>query len=300
VWQIQRTRYFVVIGTVAVLIVWGADVCNMPREEGPCKGYFVKYYYEKSVGRCAQFAYGGCGGTGNRFSSNEECESICVTHEEKRSNVTSTAAGPQDHPCQAHFDECATLRCPYGIEAYVDDNQCNRCQCQNPCSKVDCPPNSQCAIDINRNRTTSEDPDFIAVCREINKEGECPTLEHREETNCEQECRNDADCSLQLKCCSTGCGTSCIEPIVQVPAELVTQQSLPVYTEAPIQSDYYAPKIDAATYEPEVQGLIGDQVTLRCAVTGNPVPKVTWRKDNLLVIILIVVLCGVYIFWDLD
>jgi hypothetical protein len=90
VWQIQRTRYFVVIGTVAVLIVWGADVCNMPREEGPCKGYFVKYYYEKSVGRCAQFAYGGCGGTGNRFSSNEECESICVTHEEKRSNVTST------------------------------------------------------------------------------------------------------------------------------------------------------------------------------------------------------------------
>jgi hypothetical protein len=45
----------------------------------------------------------------------------------------------------------------------------------------------------------------------------------------------------------------------------------------------YAPKIDAATYEPEVQGLIGDQVTLRCAVTGNPVPKVTWRKDNLLI-----------------
>jgi hypothetical protein len=233
VWQIQRTRYFVVIGTVAVLIVWGADVCNMPREEGPCKGYFVKYYYEKSVGRCAQFAYGGCGGTGNRFSSNEECESICVTHEEKRSNVTSTAVcelpvdtgscqdgyhkrwyfdnargeciaflfsgcggnlnnfktfqscvdfckdyltvtqppvGPQDHPCQAHFDECATLRCPYGIEAYVDDNQCNRCQCQNPCSKVDCPPNSQCAIDINRNRTTSEDPDFIAVCRESKNE----------------------------------------------------------------------------------------------------------------------------------
>lgn len=76
------------------------------------------------------------------------------------------AVSPQDHPCQAHFDECATLRCPYGIEAYVDDNQCNRCQCQNPCSKVDCPPNSQCAIDINRNKTSNQDPDFIAVCRE--------------------------------------------------------------------------------------------------------------------------------------
>lgn len=42
------------------------------------------------MGRCGQFGYGGCGGNGNRFSSNEECESICVTHEEKRSNVTST------------------------------------------------------------------------------------------------------------------------------------------------------------------------------------------------------------------
>jgi hypothetical protein len=83
----------------------------------------------------------------------------------------------------------------------------------------------------------SHHQDDLILSISVNKEGECPTLEHREETNCEQECRNDADCSLQLKCCSTGCGTSCIEPIVQVPAELVTQQSLPVYTEAPIQSD---------------------------------------------------------------
>lgn len=76
------------------------------------------------------------------------------------------AVGPDDHPCQAFFDECVTLRCPYGIEAYVDDNQCNRCQCQNPCSKVDCPQGSQCAIDINRNKTSSADPDFIAICRQ--------------------------------------------------------------------------------------------------------------------------------------
>lgn len=62
----------------------------MSRDKGPCKGYFVKYYYDKGAGRCGQFAYGGCGGNGNRFSSNEECESICVTHEEKRTNVTST------------------------------------------------------------------------------------------------------------------------------------------------------------------------------------------------------------------
>lgn len=57
---------------------------------GPCKGYFVKYYYDKSTGRCEQFAFGGCQGNGNRFSSNEECERICVTHEETKPNITST------------------------------------------------------------------------------------------------------------------------------------------------------------------------------------------------------------------
>lgn len=75
--------------------------------------------------------------------------------------------GPErePHPCQAYFDECPTLRCPYGIEAYVDDNQCNRCQCHDPCKSVDCPEESQCGIDFNSNRTTPQDPTFIAVCR---------------------------------------------------------------------------------------------------------------------------------------
>lgn len=72
----------------------------------------------------------------------------------------------EPHPCQAYFDECATLRCPYGIEAYVDDNQCNRCQCHDPCKSISCDEGSQCAIDLNRNRTTAQDPTFIAVCRQ--------------------------------------------------------------------------------------------------------------------------------------
>lgn len=74
----------------------------------------------------------------------------------------------EPHPCQAYFDECPTLRCPYGIEAYVDDNQCNRCQCHDPCRSIDCPENSECAIEFNRNRTTAQDPTFIAVCRQSN------------------------------------------------------------------------------------------------------------------------------------
>lgn len=159
----------------------------------------------------------------------------------------------EPHPCQSYFDECATLRCPYGIEAYVDENQCNRCQCHDPCKSVNCPDDSQCAIDLNRNRTTAQDPTFIAVCRQgklflynkwivfliilnwtVEKEGQCPVLTPSE-TDCDEECTNDAQCTFDLKCCANGCGTVCVEPVKpppEVPAELVTSGPYqPAYTE---------------------------------------------------------------------
>lgn len=57
-------------------------MCSDPRDVGPCNGYVVKLYYDANYGRCLEFAYGGCDGNGNRFSSVEECESICVKREE--------------------------------------------------------------------------------------------------------------------------------------------------------------------------------------------------------------------------
>lgn len=65
-------------------------MCNLSRDTGPCRGYFVKYYYDKEAAVCSQFAYGGCGGNGNRFSSYEECQSLCLTHQENKPNVSST------------------------------------------------------------------------------------------------------------------------------------------------------------------------------------------------------------------
>ncbi|XP_018562061.1 papilin [Anoplophora glabripennis] len=263
----------------------GQDVCNMEKDSGPCRGYFVKYYYEKSEGRCEQFAFGGCQGNGNRFSSNEECEHICVTHEETKPNITSTAVPevevtdvPQ-HPCQEMFDECTTLKCAYGVEAYVDENECNRCQCKDPCRNVECLEDEQCAIDINRNKTSDANADFIAICRQSNKPGTCPTLEPSE-TNCEQECNSDADCTLHLKCCSTGCGTACVDPVL-APQQLNTQMPIePAYTEKPHEIGLQPPKVDSQIYKPEVSALIGDQAVLKCAVTGNPNPKIKWSRDN--------------------
>lgn len=66
------------------------DVCSLPQDPGPCDQNFVKAYYDTSIRRCLEFRYGGCEGNGNRFSSVEECEAVCIAHDENKPNETST------------------------------------------------------------------------------------------------------------------------------------------------------------------------------------------------------------------
>lgn len=56
--------------------------------EGPCKGDFRQWYYDKNSDRCFQFRYGGCQGNQNRFNDRLSCESRCVQ------NIITTAASP--------------------------------------------------------------------------------------------------------------------------------------------------------------------------------------------------------------
>lgn len=54
-----------------------APRCQQPKDDGPCEGYFVKYYFNTRNLRCEQTVYGGCEGNANRFDSKAECESTC-------------------------------------------------------------------------------------------------------------------------------------------------------------------------------------------------------------------------------
>lgn len=52
-------------------------VCSLPRDEGPCDTWKVRYYYDSGTRKCTEFWYGSCQGNGNNFMTLEACQSQC-------------------------------------------------------------------------------------------------------------------------------------------------------------------------------------------------------------------------------
>uniref|UniRef100_A0A915Q5B9 Papilin n=1 Tax=Setaria digitata TaxID=48799 RepID=A0A915Q5B9_9BILA len=51
--------------------------CELPKDSGPCNRFVTKWYYNKVDGTYLRFHYGGCGGTDNRFDSEQQCKNAC-------------------------------------------------------------------------------------------------------------------------------------------------------------------------------------------------------------------------------
>ncbi|XP_072305504.1 papilin b, proteoglycan-like sulfated glycoprotein [Eucyclogobius newberryi] len=55
------------------------DVCALPRDDGPCDTWKVRFYFDSAAGKCIEFWYGNCEGNGNNFLSLEACQRHCGT-----------------------------------------------------------------------------------------------------------------------------------------------------------------------------------------------------------------------------
>ena len=66
------------------------NICDQPKEIGPCRAAIPRWHYDPRSRSCAQFLYGGCQGNQNNFERQDECERRCGVVRRERPTQTPT------------------------------------------------------------------------------------------------------------------------------------------------------------------------------------------------------------------
>ncbi|PSN48928.1 hypothetical protein C0J52_03479 [Blattella germanica] len=100
------------------------------------------------------------------------------------------------------LDLTCRLGCDYGFQL-DPDTRCPLCECRNPCDSVTCGASESCQmVEVNCEGEYCPPP------------GQCPYLIPVGTATCDYECRTDLNCNGTDKCCSNGCGTQCLAPVM--------------------------------------------------------------------------------------
>lgn len=119
--------------------------------------------------------------------------------------------------------ECLDLTCRMGCDYgfIINENtDCPTCQCRDPCANVNCDANEHCQL-VEVSCKDHYCPPVPACLPK--KVGQCPYLMPATSTSCDFECNSDLICNDTAKCCSNGCGTQCVEPLILTGAQFLYQ-----------------------------------------------------------------------------
>ncbi|MEM7245767.1 MAG: BPTI/Kunitz domain-containing protein [Acidobacteriota bacterium] len=111
--------------------------CTLPPDPGECDAVFPRWYFNAGSGQCEMFIWGGCGGNGNNFETQEECEASCNTCE------LPADVGPCDGVCPRWFFNAETGSCEeftWGCCGGNANNFETAAECLAACDPTCCPP----------------------------------------------------------------------------------------------------------------------------------------------------------------
>ena len=80
-----------VVNVCVLLSAW----CQLDADIGiPCAEYVQHWFFDKAIGACSAFWYGGCGGNANRFKTEHECLRTCGSHRKSWLHTRISGCGP--------------------------------------------------------------------------------------------------------------------------------------------------------------------------------------------------------------